>query len=63
MVEWTHAIRGDRDELEHEVRTKLAAGMANHGYSYHSDHSVPPQVSWDTYQFIIELLNRHGNYH
>lgn len=56
------AIRGDRDELENEVRTKLAAGMANHGYAYHSDHSVPPQVSWATYQFIMECLEHYGNY-
>ena len=61
-IDMTVAIRGDRDEVEHEVRSKLAAGMANRGYAYHSDHSVPPQVSWDTYQFIVELLNRHGNY-
>ena len=61
-IDMTVAIRGDRDELEHEVRSKLAAGMANRGYAYHSDHSVPPQVSWGTYQFIIELLNKYGNY-
>ena len=61
-IDMTVAIRGDREELEQEVRTKLAAGMANRGYAYHSDHSVPPQVSWATYQFIIELLNRYGNY-
>jgi hypothetical protein len=27
----------------HEVQTKLAASMANKGYAYHFDHSVPPQ--------------------
>ena len=56
------AATGDRDRIEHEMRTKLAAGMANWGYAYHSDHSVPPTVSWPTYQFIIELLDRHGDY-
>lgn len=60
-IDMTVAIRGDRAELEHEVRSKLAA-MPDHGYAYHSDHSVPPQVSWATYQFIIELLDRYGNY-
>lgn len=52
----------DRDLIEHEVTTKLAAGKATRGYAYHSDHSVPPQVSWDTYQFIIGLLEKYGNY-
>ena len=29
---------------------------------YHSDHSVPPQVSWKTYQAIIGLIKKYGNY-
>jgi uroporphyrinogen decarboxylase len=52
----------DREQIEEEVRTKLEAGKACHGYLYHSDHSVPPQTSWQTYLFIIELLNRYGQY-
>ncbi|MBI2193736.1 MAG: hypothetical protein HYU36_17305 [Planctomycetes bacterium] len=52
----------DRARIEHEVLTKLAAGMRGHGYAYHSDHSVPPTVSWSTYRFIIELVNDHGRY-
>ena len=56
------AATGDRDAVEHEVRTKLEAGMANKGYAYYSDHSVPPTVSWETYRFIIELLDRYGGY-
>lgn len=52
----------DRGRIEAEVRSKLAAGMATRGYIYHSDHSVPPMVSWETYRYIIELLDRHGEY-
>jgi uroporphyrinogen decarboxylase len=55
-------MTNDRAIIEQEVTTKLAAGMAKKGYIYHSDHSVPPQVSWDTYQFIISLLDKHGTY-
>lgn len=55
-------IRGDLEEIEEEIRRKFATGMANNGYLYHSDHSVPPQVSWDTYQAIIRMVQRHGNY-
>ncbi|MBI4023904.1 MAG: trimethylamine methyltransferase family protein [Verrucomicrobia bacterium] len=61
-IDMTVVIGGDRGQIEHEVRTKLAAGMAYRGYAYHSDHSVPPQVDWETYKFLIELLDRHGNY-
>jgi uroporphyrinogen decarboxylase len=52
----------DRDQIETEIRSKLDAGMVTRGYAYHSDHSVPPGVSWPTYQFIIDLLDRYGNY-
>ncbi len=49
--------------IEEEVRQKLTAGKATKGYMYHSDHSVPPQVSWKTYQAIIEMVKRYGSYH
>ncbi|MCC7406967.1 MAG: hypothetical protein IT442_02775 [Phycisphaeraceae bacterium] len=61
-IDMTVAGTNDREKVEHEVRSKLAAGMATKAYAYHSDHSVPPTVSWETYQWIIELLDRHGNY-
>jgi uroporphyrinogen decarboxylase len=52
----------DRDRIEQEIASKFAAGMATKGYAYHSDHSVPPLVSWTTYQFIIDLVQRYGSY-
>ncbi len=52
----------DRDRIEAEIKSKFAAGMATKGYAYHSDHSVPPTVSWATYQFIMECVNKYGNY-
>jgi len=48
--------------IEEEIRTKFAAGMATRGYAYHSDHSVPPQVSWNTYKAIIGFIDRYGDY-
>ncbi len=56
------ASLNDRNQLEDEIKTKLKAGMAHHGYAYHSDHSVPPSVHWKTYQWIIELIDQYGNY-
>ncbi len=55
-------MTNDREKIEQEVRSKLEAGMASHGYIYHSDHSIPPQVTWQTYRFVIELLDRYGMY-
>jgi uroporphyrinogen decarboxylase len=55
-------ITNDRDLIEQEIVSKFAAGMATKGYAYHSDHSVPPQVSWSTYQFIMDCVKKYGNY-
>lgn len=52
----------DPDKIEYEMRTKFAAGMAQRGYMYHSDHSVPPAVSWETYQFIMKKVEELGSY-
>lgn len=55
-------LDNDREKIEAEVVSKLAAGKATRGYVYHSDHSIPPQVSWDSYKFVVDLLNRYGRY-
>jgi uroporphyrinogen decarboxylase len=48
--------------IEEEIREKFAAGKRSRGYLYHSDHSVPPTVNWDTYRTIIRLIDQHGWY-
>ncbi len=52
----------DPRKIEDQIQSKFAAGMTHRNYAYHSDHSVPPAVSWDTYQFIIECVNKYGWY-
>lgn len=52
----------DLGRIEEEIRSKFAAGMATRGYAYHSDHSVPPQVSWRTYRAVIDWVDRYGRY-
>jgi hypothetical protein len=61
-VDVMQLLTNDLERIEREVTGKLAAGMATKGYIFHSDHSVPPQVSWDTYRHIIRLVERHGWY-
>jgi uroporphyrinogen decarboxylase len=36
--------------------------MKDGGYIFHSDHSVPPDVSWENYQYVIEMVHRYGTY-
>jgi uroporphyrinogen decarboxylase len=52
----------DLAKIEQEIATKFAAGMATNGYIYHSDHSVPPQVSWSTYKAIMQMVGKYGQY-
>lgn len=52
----------DLERIEAEIERKLRAGKEQHGYAYHSDHSVPPQVTWACYQQIIQFVEKHGNY-
>ena len=55
-------ITNDLGRIEAEIASKFAAGKATRNYAYHSDHSVPPQVTWQTYQEIIRLVEQYGNY-
>lgn len=61
-IDMTVASLNDRDRLEHELTTKLQAAMPTRGYLYHSDHSVPPQVTFDTYRHLHTLLDQHATY-
>ena len=52
----------DPGAIEREIRTKLQAAMPGGGYIYHSDHSVPNDVSFAQYQRVMDLVERHGAY-
>ena len=55
-------LAGGREEIEEEMRTKVTAAKEGGGYIYHSDHSVPRDVSLDNYRFAIEMLEKYGKY-
>ncbi len=46
--------------MEDEIQTKVTAAMKDGGYIYHSDHSIPPGTSPDTYQFGLDLVREIG---
>ena len=52
----------DPERIEEEITSKLEAGKERRRYLYHSDHSVPSGVSWQSYRQVIELLDRCGSY-
>ncbi len=56
------ALAGSRAQIEAEVCGKLAAGMRDAGYIFHTDHSVPADVPFANYCFAVSLLEKHGRY-
>jgi uroporphyrinogen decarboxylase len=55
-------LSGTKQEIEDEISSKLPIAMKGGGYIFHSDHSVPPTVSFDNYRYAIELLEKYGRY-
>ncbi len=51
----------DRAQIRREVLTKLNAAKGG-GYIFQSDHSVPDNVSFDSYDYAIQLVREHGRY-
>ncbi len=53
----------DEAELEREVTRKLEIGMSSPGgYVFHSDHSIPTQVSFERYARVVALVRERGTY-
>jgi len=48
----------NRDLVRREVLGKLEAGTAGGGYVFHSDHSIPPEVTLETYQYCQALIDQ-----
>jgi len=55
-------LSGTRDDVREEVVSKVEAAKRFGGYIFHSDHSVPPTVSWDNYCYAVDLVREHGKY-
>jgi uroporphyrinogen decarboxylase len=52
----------DPTVLEQEIRTKISAAKIGGGYIYHSDHSVPNNVSFQQYVRVLELVKKYGDF-
>ncbi|MFH2068609.1 MAG: uroporphyrinogen decarboxylase family protein [Candidatus Omnitrophota bacterium] len=52
----------DPTAIEEEIKTKFESAKKGGGYIYHSDHSVPKNVSFQDYQKVMELVGKYGNY-
>lgn len=50
------------EAIEAELREKVPLAMEGGGYIYHSDHSIPPEVSLETYLHAMKVLDEIGTY-
>lgn len=52
----------DPSVIEEEIASKIGFAKQGGGYIYHSDHSVPDNISFPQYQRVIELVHKYGSY-
>ena len=57
------ALAGDEKRVREEVESKVRF-MAKNRYRFiaHSDHSVPPEVSFANYSLAMDIVSKEGNY-
>jgi uroporphyrinogen decarboxylase len=58
VIEWAE---GSQEGLKRTVLTKLNAAKGG-GYIFQSDHSVPSNVSGQSYDFVVKLVRQYGIY-
>jgi uroporphyrinogen decarboxylase len=51
-----------KDDIYREIAGKLPVAMRGGGYVYHSDHSIPPDVSFENYCYVIDTVRQLGVY-
>ena len=54
------AMEGPLEELDAELKRKIPLWREG-GYIYHSDHSVPSDVSFERYRWIIDRVLEYGS--
>jgi len=48
--------------IEEEIKAKIPLAKRGGGYIYHSDHSIPNNVSLAQYKRVLELVSKYGGY-
>jgi uroporphyrinogen decarboxylase len=55
-------VSNDLRQVREELERKLPPAMAGSGYVLQADHSVPDQVSYETYKYFVERGLEIGAY-
>jgi len=56
-------LSGSQEDIEAEIRGKVPLAKQGGAYVFHSDHSIPPTVSLENYQYALELAEECGRIH
>jgi len=56
------AFNNGKDAIRDEMNRKIPIAKEGGGYIFHSDHSIPPDVKYETFQYCMELLDNLGVY-
>jgi len=57
-IDVTKLITNDREIIAEEVKSKVGYVKNKTGYILHSDHSIPPGVSLETYKLMLNIGKR-----
>ncbi|MFH1615886.1 MAG: uroporphyrinogen decarboxylase family protein [Planctomycetota bacterium] len=52
----------DDSKIENEIKEKFSVAMPGGGYLFHSDHSIPKDVSFEKYKFVMQCVRKYGQY-
>ena len=55
-------LAGSLEDIEEEISSKFEIAKKDGRYIYHSDHSVPSNVSFKNYTFAVEMIKKYGRY-
>ena len=61
-IDVTVLATNDRDQIRAEMESKIKGAKEKRGYVYHSDHSIPPGVTLETYEYVLGLVDELGPY-
>ncbi len=54
------ALSATKDGAVEEARRRIRAGRRARGYIFHSDHSLPPTVSFENYSAVMEVFEEEA---
>ncbi|MDX1359365.1 MAG: uroporphyrinogen decarboxylase family protein [Clostridia bacterium] len=56
------ALAGTKEDIRREIEYKVGNAKRGGGYIYHSDHSVPDEVSFENYEYAMQMVEKYGSY-